>query len=67
MAVIASNLSSGLRAQQQGDYSDQKHGQEYVGDKELTEHEHRVSSEPLRPQQRVGEVKQQAQRDEAGE
>jgi hypothetical protein len=43
MAVIVSNLSNRLRAQQQGEHPEQEDGQQYVRHEELPEHEHCVA------------------------
>ena len=67
MTVIASNLSNGCEPQQPREHAEQQPGQHRVGQQNRAKRKHRGRLEALGPQQCVGEVEQQAERDEAGE
>jgi len=53
--------------QQRDDQGDEQAGQDRVRHEDFTKQKHSCGSEPLGPQQRVGEVEKKAERDEAGE
>src|SRR5262245_49343388 len=65
MAVMGSDLSNFLRTQEDGQEAEQRRAQQRIRQQELCEDHH--GSEALRTQQGVGEVEQEAERDEAGE
>ena len=67
MTVIASNLSNLPRMQQRDDQGDEQAGQDRVRHEDFTKQKHSCGSEPLGPQQRVSEVEEKAEGDEAGE
>ena len=67
MTVIASYLSNGCEAQQRREHPEQQPGQHRVGEQNCAKREHPSRLEAFGPQQCVGEVEQQAERDEASE
>jgi hypothetical protein len=65
MTVIASNLSNLPRTHQRDDQGDEQPGQDRVT--RILQAAAWRGSKPLGPQQRVGEIEEKAERDEAGE
>jgi len=65
MAVMASHLSNLLAAQEQSQNAEQRGAQDHKREEEFREDHH--GSKAFRTQQGIGEVKEQAERDEAGE
>jgi len=65
MAVMGSGLSNFLRMQEGGQKAEQRRAQQRMRQQELSEDHH--GSEALGAQQGVGEIKEKAERDEAGE
>ena len=65
MAVMGSDLSNFLRTQENGQKAEKRRAQQRMRQQELCENHH--GSEALGAQQGVGEVEEEAERDEAGE